>query len=344
MIFNCWRFFGRVNGGKSSHKSCLKPQVIFVAKVSIFVWPNTFALVVSSSSEVCGLDPVLKDSERVTLDSAHIHSPAGGQGLNASFADAVSVPSSVSFSRSNPLLQFNLGWKLSLVLKEQARISLLDSYELERMPIISEMLQISTSLHNKVPQRSFAEGKGQGQALRDWQLFQLDVNYRHSPFVLDDRFADDHSDAYGEKVHDIRGGDHAPDAPGLVTLATATVLEPTRIFELFNPASHTVLISVPLLEEHETRALLQPVLKALRRLSPGLVHTALIVRGDAIAPPFSEIDFVLKDSEGHAFQNYGIVDGQLAIVVVRPDTYIGAFVNDFEGVEKYLSVIFGPSS
>lgn len=344
MIFNCWRFFGRVNGGKSSHKSCLKPQVIFVAKVSIFVWPNTFALVVSSSSEVCGLDPVLKDSERVTLDSAHIHSPAGGQGLNASFADAVSVPSSVSFSRSNPLLQFNLGWKLSLVLKEQARISLLDSYELERMPIISEMLQISTSLHNKVPQRSFAEGKGQGQALRDWQLFQLDVNYRHSPFVLDDRFADDHSDAYGEKVHDIRGGDRAPDAPGLVTLATATVLEPTRIFELFNPASHTVLISVPLLEEHETRALLQPVLKALRRLSPGLVHTALIVRGDAIAPPFSEIDFVLKDSEGHAFQYYGIVDGQLAIVVVRPDTYIGAFVNDFEGVEKYLSVIFGPSS
>lgn len=178
MIFNCWRFFGRVNGGKSSHKSCLKPQVIFVAKVSIFVWPNTFALVVSSSSEVCGLDPVLKDSERVTLDSAHIHSPAGGQGLNASFADAVSVPSSVSFSRSNPLLQFNLGRKLSLVLKEQARISLLDSYELERMPIISEMLQISTSLHNKVPQRSFAEGKGQGQALRDWQLFQLDVNYQ----------------------------------------------------------------------------------------------------------------------------------------------------------------------
>lgn len=70
-----------------------------------------------------------------------------------------------------------------------------------------------------------------------------------------------------------------------MTLATATGLEPTRLFELFNPASHTVLIFVPALEEHETRAFLQPVLKALRRLSPGLVHTALIVRGDAIAPP-----------------------------------------------------------
>lgn len=101
---------------------------------------------------------------------------------------------------------------------------------------------------------------------------------------------------------------------------------------------------MPALEEHETRAFLQHVLKALRRLSPGLVHTALIVRGDAIAPPFTEIDFMLKDSEEHAFQNYGIADGQLAIVVVRPDTYIGAFVNDFDGVEKYLSLVFGPSS
>lgn len=53
---------------------------------------------------------------------------------------------------------------------------------------------------------------------------------------------------------------------------------------------------------------------------------------------------MLKDSEEHAFQNYGIADGQLAIVVVRPDTYIGAFVNDFDGVEKYLSLVFGPSS
>lgn len=249
--------------------------------------------------------------------------------------------------KSDSLLQFNLGWKLSLVLKGQAPISLLDSYELERMPIISEMLQISTLLHRNVPQRSFAEGKGQGQALRDWQLFQLDANYRHSPFVLDERFAykaEDQTDAYGEKGHDTRGGDRAPDAPGLVTLATATGLKPTRIFELFNTASHTVLIFVPGLEEHKTRALLQPVLKALGRLSPGLVHTALIVRGDAIDPPFPEMDFVLKDTEGHAFQNYGIVAGQLAIIVVRPDTYIGAFVNDRAGVEKYLSLVFGPYS
>lgn len=117
--------------------------------------------------------------------------------------------------------------------------------------------------------------------------------------------------------------------------ATATGLKPTRIFELFNPASHTVLIFGPALEEPETRTLLQPVLKALERLSPGLVHTALIVRGDAIAPPFSEMDFILKDSEGHAFQNYSIVGGQLDTVVVRPDTYFGAFVNDLAGVEKY---------
>lgn len=67
----------------------------FCCEVSIFVWPNTFALVVSSSQEVSIFDkrhPVLKDS--LPLDAAHTHSPAGGQGLNASFADAVSDPSS----------------------------------------------------------------------------------------------------------------------------------------------------------------------------------------------------------------------------------------------------------
>jgi len=48
-------------------------------------------------------------------DAAHIHSPAGGQGMNTGMHDAV-----------------NLSWKLALVLKGQAGPGLLDSYEHER--------------------------------------------------------------------------------------------------------------------------------------------------------------------------------------------------------------------
>src|SRR5918995_4639455 len=49
-------------------------------------------------------------------DAAHIHSPAGGQGMNTGIGDA-----------------YNLGWKLALVAKGLAHKSLLDSYEAERM-------------------------------------------------------------------------------------------------------------------------------------------------------------------------------------------------------------------
>ncbi len=48
-------------------------------------------------------------------DAAHIHSPAGGQGMNTGIGDAV-----------------NLGWKLAQVLKHEAPLRLLDSYEVER--------------------------------------------------------------------------------------------------------------------------------------------------------------------------------------------------------------------
>jgi 2-polyprenyl-6-methoxyphenol hydroxylase-like FAD-dependent oxidoreductase len=56
-------------------------------------------------------------------DAAHIHSPAGGQGMNTGIGDA-----------------YNLGWKLALVAKGLARESLLASYEAERMPFARSIL------------------------------------------------------------------------------------------------------------------------------------------------------------------------------------------------------------
>jgi hypothetical protein len=49
-------------------------------------------------------------------DAAHIHSPVGGQGMNTGIGDAV-----------------NLAWKLAAVLHGRASLSLLDSYEPERV-------------------------------------------------------------------------------------------------------------------------------------------------------------------------------------------------------------------
>jgi 2-polyprenyl-6-methoxyphenol hydroxylase-like FAD-dependent oxidoreductase len=61
-------------------------------------------------------------SGRVLLagDAAHVHSPAGAQGVNAALQDAV-----------------NLGWKLAKVCRGEAPDVLLDSYDAERRPAAS---------------------------------------------------------------------------------------------------------------------------------------------------------------------------------------------------------------
>ena len=59
-------------------------------------------------------------------DSAHIHSPAGGQGMNTGLQDA-----------------YNFAWKLAFVLKGFAHERLLDTYEEERLPFAKWLLNFT---------------------------------------------------------------------------------------------------------------------------------------------------------------------------------------------------------
>ncbi len=62
--------------------------------------------------------------ELLAGDAAHVHYPAGGQGLNTGVQDAV-----------------NLGWKLAQVIKSVSPDSLLDSYHAERHPVGARVLR-----------------------------------------------------------------------------------------------------------------------------------------------------------------------------------------------------------
>ena len=57
-------------------------------------------------------------------DAAHIHSPVGAQGMNTGLQDA-----------------YNLAWKLALVVKNQAKPTLLESYAQERVPVAAALLE-----------------------------------------------------------------------------------------------------------------------------------------------------------------------------------------------------------
>ncbi|UWE09972.1 FAD-dependent monooxygenase [Actinacidiphila bryophytorum] len=77
-------------------------------------------------------------------DAAHIHLPAGGQGMNASIQDSV-----------------NLGWKLAAVQRGTAPETLLDTYHGERHPVGSRLL-----LNTRAQGMLFLRGE-EMQPLRD---------------------------------------------------------------------------------------------------------------------------------------------------------------------------------
>ncbi|WP_248960315.1 FAD-dependent oxidoreductase [Sphaerisporangium perillae] len=98
-------------------------------------------------------------------DAAHVHSPAGGQGLNTGVQDA-----------------YNLGWKLARVL-DGAPESLLDTYEEERKPVAAHVLGLSTMLHDKRSHK------------RDEETQQLLLGYRGGSLASGERAGDRAPDA-----------------------------------------------------------------------------------------------------------------------------------------------------
>ena len=81
-------------------------------------------------------------------DAAHIHSPAGGQGMNTGIGDAI-----------------NLAWKVAAVLKGAAPESLLDTYEAERIAFARKLLITTDRMFG------FMTGTGKlAEFLRVWLL------------------------------------------------------------------------------------------------------------------------------------------------------------------------------
>ncbi|WP_244417594.1 FAD-dependent monooxygenase [Streptomyces hygroscopicus] len=91
-------------------------------------------------------------------DAAHIHLPAGGQGMNTSIQDAV-----------------NLGWKLAAVVRRKAPVSLLDTYHDERHPVGRRLL-----MNTRAQGLLFLSGS-EVQPLRDvlTELIQYEEVSRH---------------------------------------------------------------------------------------------------------------------------------------------------------------------
>jgi 2-polyprenyl-6-methoxyphenol hydroxylase-like FAD-dependent oxidoreductase len=128
-------------------------------------------------------------------DAAHVHSPAGGQGMNAGIQDMI-----------------NLSWKLAMVLEGRARPELLDTYESDRLPVIRELVKMTeraTKVFNStnplvhaalthVAPILLARSTVQNKAAP--KLGQLTAGYRSGPIAKG-----------GGRIGPLRAGDRVPD-------------------------------------------------------------------------------------------------------------------------------------
>lgn len=243
-------------------------------------------------------------------DAAHVHSPAGAQGMNTGMQEA-----------------FNLGWKLARMLNGAAPDRLLDTYHIERHPIERDVLrqtgfitQMAEADHGplKLLRERVMPVLAAFGPLRDAArstISELSIQYRRSPLTL-------------ERVLDggPRAGERAPDA--LVHVVDGPLGSAPGVgcvFDLHDPAFFSLFLLVrpapvddavnmqpldPAAQREPARdAELERVAAEVEALLPGAVRiwrvTDTVGEG---APSLSE--------------SYGRT--RPSFYLLRPDGYIGA--------------------
>ena len=111
-------------------------------------------------------------------DAAHVHSPAGGQGMNTSIQDGV-----------------NAAWKLAMVMRGEACDGLLDTYQDERHPVGAEVVRNSGRALKFATDRRFPAmffkrrilplilGIGAIRRKLVQGLSEIDIDYRKGPLA-----------------------------------------------------------------------------------------------------------------------------------------------------------------
>jgi 2-polyprenyl-6-methoxyphenol hydroxylase-like FAD-dependent oxidoreductase len=142
-------------------------------------------------------------------DAAHVHSPAGGQGLNIGVQDAV-----------------NLGWKLAQVVNGTSPESLLDTYQAERHPIGARVLKTTMA------QTALTGGDERMNALRETmsELLKMDEPRKRYAAMMS-----------GLDIHYDLGTGHPLLGRRMPDLDLVTADGPRRVFTLLHDARPVLL-------------------------------------------------------------------------------------------------------
>ncbi|MCS7477339.1 FAD-dependent monooxygenase [Umezawaea endophytica] len=252
-------------------------------------------------------------------DAAHIHSPAGGQGLNTGLHDAA-----------------NLAWKLAAVLHTGADESLLDTYAEERHPAGVQLLKFTDRLYKVA-----ADLRGWRAWLRDTigpflvgrmsaaplphrksfqRLSQISLGYRPGDFTVN------------ELLYSLKGplaGRRAPDA---------RINTERTVFDLLQGyRTHVVALSRKHLSEAEIAehtAQLDSVAEFGGTVETHLVGRVAVRRHDQV----EQVESV------QVFEHYGLTEpDSQALYVIRPDGHVAWRSDelDFDACRRFLGRVHG---
>jgi 2-polyprenyl-6-methoxyphenol hydroxylase-like FAD-dependent oxidoreductase len=241
----------------------------------------------------------------VAGDAAHIHSPAGGQGIATGIQDAT-----------------NLAWKLAAVLRDGAPDSLLDTFDEERRPIARAVLQRTSMASNVIfalnPVARFFRERLLVPILRTGfvqrslfaKLSQLEMNYRG-------RSLSAHCDGMFSRVR-VRAGNRTPD------VIFQKSGEKISLFELLGSGGFIALLG-PAENNRE-------IAGALAALG---IRAFVISRDGATHGPAES----LEDLYGDFASLYG-AQGPF-VYLLRPDGHVSLFQRRAEaaGLAQYLEKI-----
>jgi len=245
-------------------------------------------------------------------DAAHIHSPAGGQGMNTGIQDA-----------------YNLAWKLAFVLQGRAAESLMDTYGAEREPVGRKLLEGTDRLFGfaaaKGPLARFARqylvplvaapilsrAAVQRRVVRF--ISQLYLRYLRSPLSTETVRGED-----GPSAPLARGpapGERVPEVPiegeGI-----------TRLYEALRGPSYVLLFFHGL----DAPAPFEELLRLARSLESSYSGW---LRAFVVTPESERRGAgVLVDTQRQAHQRFGA--GTPCAYLVRPDKYVGCRLRPME--------------
>ena len=241
-----------------------------------------------------------KDRAFLLGDAAHVHSPAGGQGMNTGLQDA-----------------YNLAWKLALVIGGDADPALLDTYEAERQPVAKRLLRttdrlftmlvsdgwIAGMLRTRVIARVLAIAMKQSRVrtLAFRTISQIGIRYRNSPLSRT---------VAGPKAD----GPHAGDRFPWLQLAFEAGGPPRDLYSrLDDTGFHLLVFGQPEAGPEAARQLRTGAVAVDVTVVPADAANELILKRAGIAQP----SFFLLRPDGHI----GLAGDRLDIAAIR--RYLG---------------------